>query len=72
MQAKPDMVKPVISSPIEAIVMPSRIEFTRRILATRCETHTTQKMMRKELALTIHSCVIMVPRDVCTVNIAGK
>ena len=40
--------------------------------ATKCEIHTTHRMMRNGLALIIHSCAIIVPRGVWFVNIAGR
>src|SRR3954451_19733165 len=72
MQARPDMVKPDAIRPSEDTAMPNMIECTRRMRATRCEIHTTQRMMRKELKLIIHSCAIIVPRGVSLVNIAGR
>ena len=72
MQARPDIVKPAASRPSDAMAMPSRIEWTRRIFATRCETQTTHRMIRKALALIIHSCAIIVPRGVWLVNRAGR
>ena len=66
------MVNPAASRPTDAIAMPMKIECTRRMRATRCETQTTNRMIMNESRLIIHSCATIGPRGVWVVNIAGR
>ena len=68
----PFMVNPAATSPSDAMMIPIKIDVTRRIFETSQDTNTTATTIRPASALIIHSCVIIVPRAVSTVIQPGR